>query len=302
MQQERDRYTEKGIITFSVPISHTYNEKTKKYKKKIGYKTGWKRSTINNSVFDKDHNGLCILTGRDNKLFVLDIDNNEHWKQFLKKNKKREPKTVKALSGTGGTHLYFKCDEDVDYITIGTKVFGNEYDIDIRNNGGNIIAPPSSYYNKKMQKNVQYEWIVSIFDEEPKELPIWIKKILSERKTQQKTKNVNTQIKNGKDNEPKSKIIELKNIENTEKKEDNHLNFDYNDYNELINMLDSNRCSNYSDWLNVGMCLYNINKNYLVIWDKWSSMDPKYENHKCEEKWNSFKNDKNGLKIGSLLP
>lgn len=298
MQQERERYIEKGIITFSIPISQQYDRKTKKYKKVCGWPTGWQLSTINNSEFKTDDNGLCILTGKENNLFVLDIDNNEHWKQFLKKNRKKEPNTVKALSGSGGTHLYFKYDEDLDDIKTSTKVFGDEYDIDVRTNKGNIIAPPSTYYNKKLKKDVQYTWIVSIFDKEPDTLPDWIKEKLGKKKNIKQVKK--GPIKKNKDGKPKKQIIELKNIENTEKKEGNYLKFNYNDYSELINMLDSSRCSNYSDWLDVGMCLYNINKNYLGIWDKWSSKDPKYEESKCEEKWNSFKNDKNGLKIGSL--
>ena len=52
---------------------------------------------------------------------------------------------------------------------------------------------------------------------------------------------------------------------------------------------------------NVGLCLYNINSKYLIIWDKWSQKNNKYNENECEQKWNKFKKDKNGLKIGSLL-
>ena len=66
-------------------------------------------------------------------------------------------------------------------------------------------------------------------------------------------------------------------------------------------MLDDSRCDNYDDWINVGLCLYNINPKYFLIWDKWSQKDNKYDEGECEEKWNKFKKNKNGLKIGSLL-
>ena len=41
---------------------------------------------------------------------------------------------------------------------------------------------------------------------------------------------------------------------------------------KLVNMLSNDRLKKgaYSDWLNVGMCLKNINSDYLEIWDRWS--------------------------------
>ena len=45
------------------------------------------------------------------------------------------------------------------------------------------------------------------------------------------------------------------------------------------------RNNNYNDWLSVGMCLHNINSNYLLLWMKWSQQSNKYEDGICEEKW-----------------
>ena len=67
----------------------------------------------------------------------------------------------------------------------------------------------------------------------------------------------------------------------------------------LVNMLSNNRY-NYNDWLNVGICLYNIDTTYIDIWDTWSKKDKgKYQSGLCQEKWKSF--SKNGLEIGSLI-
>jgi len=84
-------------------------------------------------------------------------------------------------------------------------------------------------------------------------------------------------------------------------KEDDTIDFTHDDIEELVNMLSQERCNKYEEWLNVGMCLYNINKTYIHIWRKWSQKSPKYEKDICEQKWKSFKKTSEGLKIGSLL-
>ena len=62
------------------------------------------------------------------------------------------------------------------------------------------------------------------------------------------------------------------------------------------------RCSNYQDWLNVGICLYNINKNYMLMWDKWSKQaEEDYKKGICESKWNTFRKKDDCLTVGSLL-
>jgi len=83
--------------------------------------------------------------------------------------------------------------------------------------------------------------------------------------------------------------------------EDEKIEFTYEDLNELTEMLTPDRCNNYGDWLNVGMCLHNIDSSTIHIWRKWSENSSKYEKGISEQKWKSFKKNKDGLKIGSLL-
>src|SRR5437660_1784854 len=80
---------------------------------------------------------------------------------------------VKAISGSGGIHYYFKYTDDLETITSKNKAIKN-YSIDIRNNGGCIMVPPSKYFNKNLNKEVTYEWENSIFDTKPTEMPEWI--------------------------------------------------------------------------------------------------------------------------------
>src|SRR3989344_1651048 len=93
------------------------------------------------------------------------------------------------------------------------------------------------------------------------------------------------------------KIEEIKEID----KEDETIDFTHDDIEELVSMLTQERCNNYDMWLNVGMCLYNIDKSYIHMWRKWSQKSNKYEKDVCEQKWKSFKKTMDGLKIGSLL-
>lgn len=85
-----------------------------------------------------------------------------------------EPETVKAKSGSGGIHLYFKYTDDLDIIKSNTKCFVSvqniKYDIDIRTNGGCIIIPPTKYFNKNTKKYAIYEWINDIFDVDKSEM------------------------------------------------------------------------------------------------------------------------------------
>ena len=73
---------------------------------------------------------------------------------------------------------------------------------------------------------------------------------------------------------------------------------------KLVNMLSNDRLKKgaYSDWLNVGMCLKNINSDYLEIWDRWSEKGEGYDVNCCENKWKTFnKNSDKKLGIGSLI-
>ena len=132
--------------------------------------TGWKRipkielGTTSN-YFDKFKNcqpGIAIITGdRSNGLFVVDVDV-KHMdgteKLFEWQLEHGDfPKTWTAKSPSGGYHYYFKSDED-----IGTRE-GLLGCIDIRGNGGLIIAPPT------IRDGKAYEWLDGL---SPEDIPI----------------------------------------------------------------------------------------------------------------------------------
>jgi P4 family phage/plasmid primase-like protien len=285
MQKIAKQYVNNNKVVFSININQKQH-KNGKWKKEIDFPHKWSDFTLDKSFFNKEYNGLAILTGKINNIIVIDIDNIEHWEQLLEEYDQVEPKTVKVISGSGGIHYYFKYNDEFEDITSKDHCFGKNYDIDIKTNGGCVICPPTKYFNKNLNKEVMYIWENSIFDEEMSEIPLWIKNLLVDK---QKNKN----------KKKDENIIELQNLEIEQ--EDTELNFTISDIEYLVNMLSHHRNDNYNDWVSIGMCLFNIDAKYLLIWIKLSQQSEKYNDGDCEEKWKSFKKENNGLKIGSLL-
>jgi hypothetical protein len=111
-------------------------------------------------------------------------------------------------------------------------------------------------------------------------------------KAKPKIKKDNISVINDSISEYSEEIIEQTN--------DMNINYDENDIITLVNMLGKNRYE-YSSWINIGMCLYNLNDKYLYIWDEWSKNHFKYKDGECDKKWNSFNKKNNGLNVGSLV-
>ena len=290
MKKELGKYVEMKLIVFSVNIKQKQH-KNGKWKKNIDFPNKWTEFTTNNTFINNSFNGLALLTGKINNIIVIDIDNVEHWNKLLIENNQKEPDTVKSISGSGGIHYYFEYDVDLENVKSKDHCFGKNYDIDIKTNGGCIIASPTKYYNENLQKNVEYKWEKNIFDNKIAKIPLWIKKLLLIEKAHKVKKEIQCELQNV--------DHKLQNLEVNQ--EEFELTYSINDIETIIGTLSNNRCENYNDWISVGICLFNLNNKYLLIWIKWSQKSEKYNDGDCEEKWKSFKKDKNGLKIGSLL-
>jgi P4 family phage/plasmid primase-like protien len=286
-----DNYIESDFVVFSCNI--TQKKTSNGWKKSIIFPKKWTDFTLENTYYNEKYNGMGILTGKVNGIFVLDIDNVEQWTELLKAENKKEPPTVKAMSGSGGIHYYFKYTEDLDIITSKDHAI-EQYSIDVKTNGGCVILPPSSYYNNNLEKSVKYEWIFDIFEYELLTVPEWIKTLLMKKHVPRENKSLTVVSKKTKKND---------NIESIIPDDERLVNYNNDDIEVLVNMLSEDRCDKYNEWLNVGMCLFNINSNYCDYWIKWSKKSKKYEIGSCENKWKSFASDakQKKLSIGSLL-
>lgn len=67
-----------------------------------------------------------------------------------------------------------------------------------------------------------------------------------------------------------------------------------------MKVLDYIDCSNYDDWLMVGMALFNEGEP-CSVWDYWSSRSEKYDPGACEKKWATFGKSGTEVKWGTLM-
>lgn len=66
----------------------------------------------------------------------------------------------------------------------------------------------------------------------------------------------------------------------------------------LLRRLGPWRCDNYSEWVSVGISLFQLGAAGLDLWDNWSKGSPKYKAGACADKWDTFKTGRRTL--GSL--
>ena len=98
---------------------------------------------------------IGIATGsRSGGIFVIDLDVDEdrgidgyHMLEDWQRENGRFPDTWTAITGRGGYHLYFKYDSEV------RNRAGIIDGVDIRGEGGYVVAPPSIHSNGN-----RYEW------------------------------------------------------------------------------------------------------------------------------------------------
>jgi putative DNA primase/helicase len=140
-----------------------------------GYKDASNDITIVETLFSKYPNaniGLC--TGKDTNFFVVDIDtkNGAHGDESLVELIERYeplPHTIESITWSGGRHLFFKYPAQ----GVGCRT-GIRPGIDIRGDGGYVIAPPSVINEKA------YAWELSN-PEEMAEAPEWLLDMIVEK-------------------------------------------------------------------------------------------------------------------------
>ena len=114
--------------------------------------------------------GIGIATGVDSGIWVLDIDTKDGARGMeslreLEAEHGALPETLTALTGSGGEHYYFK-------IPAGTTIrnrAGVRSGIDVRGDGGYVVAPPSPHACGKA-----YEWEALETDTGPVDAPQWL--------------------------------------------------------------------------------------------------------------------------------
>jgi len=244
-----------------------------KQNKKIPAVSGWRNTNNLNKKIDTNKFNVGIVTGEQNNLIVLDVDLKDEGISEFKKyiDEYGEPKTLKASTPNKGHHYYFKytsSNNDDQYLIKNCLLNKSKYrgkGLDIRSNGGYILAEPS-----KIDEN-NYKFINN-FD--VLEMPTSLIKFLL-------IDNIKPNFKNN--NIIKSDVIK-------QHEYNNNIEFVINN-DDLINML-NNLTNNYlnifEDWLLITTCLKSCNK--FEIWDNWSKQNlNKYNYNSNLEIWNTNK-------------
>ena len=125
--------------------------------------------------------GIGIATGqtKHGRIFVLDVDDREEYKgsdtlHDLQEKYGQLPETVTAITGTGGQHLYFYCDEDIRNDAGSRLGVG----LDIRGTGGQVLAAPTIHPNGR---TYQWEHGLSPHERKPAKAPEWLVKLLTKQ-------------------------------------------------------------------------------------------------------------------------
>ena len=142
-----------------------------------GYKDAAKDADAVRQLFLQHQNvNIAIATGKVSGIFVLDIDVKngalgDDSLQDLEKEYGELPHTVEALTWSGGRHIFFRYPDK----GIGCKA-GIRPGIDIRGDGGYVVAPPSVIDGR------EYAWEVSHHPDETMiaEAPDWLMDLLED--------------------------------------------------------------------------------------------------------------------------
>lgn len=133
----------------------------------------WQKCCSNNSDQIKEwwdkwpEANIGLATGSSSALVVLDIDPRHGGKESLQELVRKNgmfPKTLTSNTGGGGYHLFFK--EPMIKITNRTNVLPG---IDVRGEGGYVVAPPSFHQSGK-----QYSWTKELDQSAINEAPPWL--------------------------------------------------------------------------------------------------------------------------------
>jgi hypothetical protein len=117
-----------------------------------------------------------IVTGAKSGVFVFDVDTKNHGEiayDGLLAEHGRFPETWQQVTGSGGFHLFFR------YPAFPIKSRAGIFPgIDIRGDGGQVVAPPSIHPNGN-----RYEWdgLADINSSQVAEAPAWLLELLDDR-------------------------------------------------------------------------------------------------------------------------
>lgn len=171
-----------GFLEMQAPVFPVW-ERDKKPKTNNGYKDASSNpEQVRQWWAQWPQANIGIPTGSLSGIWVLDIDGEEGEKSLseLERIHGKLPQSVEVITGGGGRHIYFAMPANVIIPCSASKIAKG---IDIRGDGGYIVAPPSIHPSGK-----RYEWSVdSAEDFIP--APEWLLNLVKEKASTQGNKS-----------------------------------------------------------------------------------------------------------------
>jgi len=245
------------------PIQAWIDKKTKRLK---NYN---KDTNIYEFNAKKQNCNLGIPTGKVNNILVIDLDfypkkgetfdfEKTQFYKFFGYNYIEDFDTFTVKSPSGGLHLYFKYDENVDKTTS-----NGEEQVDTRGNGGYIVSPNSIINGNKYEiiKDTHFKHI-------PDKLKDYLSNVIfnTKGKTKEKPNKKRKEIKKTEDKE--EEVIEEEGYYHLDK-------FTYNFSDELlikiIEGLPDKYFNTYQHWLIFTTAMKQINRKDL--WEKYPKLN-----------------------------
>ena len=254
--------TEQTFIEFSFGLTTCLKDGVEK--KPFDTPKGWNK--LAKSAINPFHNGRGILTGKINNLTVFDFDNMDSFDKFWADHPKLNMYQYYMVQSRRGWHMYFQYDETCK---TGTNVSDKYADIDIRNDGGFITAPPTEY--KLLDGSTfKYEYTGGKILPVPTEFKECLKSFKKETKKE-------TQRKPPQTTDNRSLLA------------------------HVLPILES-KADSYQDWVNVGIALKHTDESFIDLFHEFSKLCPqKYDESACDKAWNGINDNANGLKLGSII-
>lgn len=207
-------------------------------------------------IFHGKTGNIGIATGPVSNIFVLDIDGAQGESSLAQFP--ALPSTLTSTTGRG-RHLFFRYPDKKVYTRAGKFAPG----LDIRGEGGYVVAPPSVHHT-----GVVYEWLD---DEAPISIaPDWLLDIICKA--------------------PAERTYTPPPSSSDDK-------FTSDDVRELLSFIDPDL--SYDDWIAVGMGLHSEGYS-LAVWDEWSKRGTKYRPGCTIPHWRSF-TPNSGISFGTVV-
>jgi hypothetical protein len=214
---------------------------------------------------------IGVATGQTSGIYVADVDNKndkdgEASLRTFVNGHNALPETLESRTPSGGRHIVFKMPAGIQ-IPSGTDVHG--VGLDVRANGGYIVAPPSVIGGKS------YEWI----NNNPiAALPdLFLPKPRGRRPPRRNVSPTNIAI-------VKSALDAI--AENYDK------------------AVVGDSAYSYENWRNVGFGLHHESDGadeWLELWIDWSRGSDKFNLVECQKVWAKFKDDEGSITIGTVF-